>query len=140
MTPGRSHSDPVGRVANKVRPLQPLLLRSEISLFWRTSCAKIFLYSFDNELKNTSIFFRVKSFRSSVEQWSWGNFIGNRDSGLFCIQNACRFSFEIESFLEGEINLWACLSVWKWDFISLGRWWHAEYAARVKRVHGHRVN
>ncbi len=38
MTPDRSHSDTVGRVANKV-----LILRSEISLFWRTSCARDFL-------------------------------------------------------------------------------------------------
>ncbi len=30
MTPDRSHSDTVGRVANKVSPLQPLLLRSVI--------------------------------------------------------------------------------------------------------------
>ncbi len=27
-----------------IRPLQPLLLRSEISLFWRTSCARVFLF------------------------------------------------------------------------------------------------
>ncbi len=35
MTPDRSHSDTVGHVANKVR--------SQVSLFWRTSCARDFL-------------------------------------------------------------------------------------------------
>ncbi len=42
MTPNRSHSDTVGRVANKVRVEggEPLLLRSKISLFLRTSCAR----------------------------------------------------------------------------------------------------
>ncbi len=39
MTPDRLHSDTVGRGS----PLQPLLLRSEISLFWCTSCARDFL-------------------------------------------------------------------------------------------------
>ncbi len=46
MTPDRSHSDTVGRVAKKVRieggiaPFNPLILRSEISLFWCTSCTR----------------------------------------------------------------------------------------------------
>ncbi len=48
MTPDRLHSDTVGRVANSWRglcPLQPLLLGFEISLFWRTSCARDFFHS-----------------------------------------------------------------------------------------------
>ncbi len=30
---------------SKVRPLQPLLLRSEISFFWRTSCSRDFFFN-----------------------------------------------------------------------------------------------
>ncbi len=43
MTLDRSHSDTVGRVANKVRVQGGLLLLSKISLFWRTSCTRDFL-------------------------------------------------------------------------------------------------
>ncbi len=49
-TPCRSHSDPIAVLQSKdwrgQTYLQPLLLRSEISLFWRTSCARDFFKIF----------------------------------------------------------------------------------------------
>ncbi len=50
VTPYRSHSDPMAILQSKdwrgLTYPQPLLLRSEISLFWCTSCSRYFLYSF----------------------------------------------------------------------------------------------
>ncbi len=54
MTPDRSHSDTVGRVANKVRVEGGLLLQSEISLFWRTSCARDFFHYYFISLSSSS--------------------------------------------------------------------------------------
>ncbi len=64
MSPDRSHSDTVGRVANKLRveggsPLQPLLLRSEISLFWRTSCQRFFFSRIEYALACNRAFFFI---------------------------------------------------------------------------------
>ncbi len=76
MTPDRSHSDAVGRVANKVTVEGGAwLLRSEISIFRRTSSARDFLFftihpyfsspcprrEFEEELKPRTIFKVSKS-------------------------------------------------------------------------------
>ncbi len=128
MTPVRSHSDAVGRVANKVkieggvfifgvrwpltgrtvtqwglRPFQPLLLRSEISLFWRTSCARDFCFTWQGFLVFPGYFFTVISRgEGGVCLWPGMGWL----SLYFC--KVCRWKDNFFFFFKYATGVWSC--------------------------------